>query len=301
MERRRHVVFGEQRIEVQREHRQHTRQNNRQLHPQECHQTARAKVARRILQFLVNGVERRLDHAQGKRQLDHRIRHHNQESHVLAHVQVVVENIPHAVSVEVSAVGVANQDGRQQPREEQAVFQHRAALLALVLEDVVDRNDDDNTRQRRRNRGEDEAQPDAADGIRIGEQTRNRARSRFQLAAVGQELIVLLTEEVNQRELIHRERFGANCRVVLERKENNHHHWGHVDDEQDVGVDMCQHVRNRVANLLLDQLRLRFADGEVMPFALVGGQDGQQDDGEHRQNDGQQRRARLRERFVRRR
>ena len=64
---------------------------------------------------------------------------------------------------------------------------------------------------------------------------------------------------------------------------------------------MRQHVRDRVANLLLDQLCLRFADGEVMPFALVGGQNGQQDDGEHRQNDGQQRRARLRERFVRRR
>ena len=48
---------------------------------------------------------------------------------------------------------------------------------------------------------------------------------------------------------------------------------------------MRQHIRDRVRNLLLDQLRLRFADGEVMPFALVGGQNGQQDDGEHGQND----------------
>ena len=61
---------------------------------------------------------------------------------------------------------------------------------------------------------------------------------------------------------------------------------------------MRKHVRDGVCDLLLLELCLGLGDGEVMPLALVGREHRQQDDREHREDYGQQRRARLRESLV---
>ena len=62
---------------------------------------------------------------------------------------------------------------------------------------------------------------------------------------------------------------------------------------------MREHVRDGVCDFLLLELCLGLGNGEVMPLALVGREHRQQDDREHCEDYGQQRRARLREGFVR--
>ena len=99
--------------------------------------------------------------------------------------------------------------------------------------------------------------------------------------------------------MIHAQRFRADRRVILEREEHDHDDRRHVNDEQHVRVNMREHIRRGVGDFLLDQLRLRLADGEVMTLALIAGEHRQQDDGKHRKNDRQQRCARLRKRLVR--
>ena len=256
-----HVILRKQGIEVQGKDGQHTGQHNGQLHLQEGDQTAGTQVPCRIFQLLINGVEGSLDHSQGEGQLHHRVGHDNQEADILLHVQVVIEYIPYAVGVEVGAVGIADQDGRQQPGEQHAVFHGHSPLLALVLEDVVDSNHHNDAGQCRRNGGHDEAEPDAANRSVITEQAGDTALPNLHLATVGQEFIILLTEEVDQRELIEGQGLGTNGRIVLEGEEDNHHHGGHVDDEKHVGINMCQHIGHGIGNLLLHQLGLGFADG----------------------------------------
>ena len=63
---------------------------------------------------------------------------------------------------------------------------------------------------------------------------------------------------------------------------------------------MREGIPDGICDLLFLQPRLGLGDGEVVALALVGGEHGEQHDGEHRENDGQQRGARLREGLVRR-
>ena len=63
---------------------------------------------------------------------------------------------------------------------------------------------------------------------------------------------------------------------------------------------MREGIPDGICDLLFLQPRLGLGDGEVVALALVGGEHGEQHNGEHRQNDGQQRGARLWEGFVRR-
>ena len=44
---------------------------------------AGAKIARGVLKLLVDGIKRRLDHSEGKGQLDHCVGHYDQQPHVL--------------------------------------------------------------------------------------------------------------------------------------------------------------------------------------------------------------------------
>ena len=259
MKRGGHIIFGKEGVEVQGKDGQYARKHNGQLHLEEGKQPARAKVARGILQLLVDGIERRLNHAQGEWQFDHRIGHDDEETHVLAHVQVGVEDIPHILGVEERAVGIADQNGGQKPGKQQAVFQHGGPLFAAVFEDVVDRHHHNHAGQRRRDGRKHEAQPDTAYRVRIGEQTGDGVGPRLELAAVGHELIILRPKEVDQREIAQAERLGADGGIVLESEKDDHHHGRHVDDEQHVGVDVCKHIGHGVGDLLLDQLGLGLA------------------------------------------
>ena len=299
MERGGHVVFRKQGVEVQGEYRQHAWQHNGQLYLEEGVQSACPKVARRVLQLLIYGVERRLDHAQCEWQLHHCIGHDDEETHIFAHVEVGIEYIPYLLGVEERAIGVADQNSGQQPREQQAVFQHSGPLLAAILKDVIDRHHHDDARQCRRQGRKHKAQPDAPHGVGIGKQTGNGVWPRFELAAVGHELVILRSKEVDQSEIAQAKRLGADGGVILEGEKDNHYHRRHIDDEQHVGVDVRKHIGHGVGNLLLDQLGLGFAHAEVVPLALIVGQHREQDDGKHGQQNGEQRRSRLGKGFVR--
>ena len=128
-------------------------------------------------------------------------------------------------------------------RREAVSYTH---LFAAIFENVVDRHHHDDARQRRRQGREHKAQPDAAHGVGIGEQAGDSVRPRFELAAVGHELIILRPKEVDQREITETEGFGADGRIVLESEQDDHHHGRHIDDEQHVGVDVRQHVGHGV-------------------------------------------------------
>ena len=114
---------------------------------------------------------------------------------MLGEVEVHIADVPDVLGVEVGAVGIADENGRQQPREKQAVFQHHAGLLAAVFEDVVAGNHDDQARERRGER------------------------------------------PVGKVELLH-----ADGAVGLERENDDHHHGDHVDDEEDIGIDVREGI-----------------------------------------------------------
>lgn len=63
-------------------------------------------------------------------------------------LKVMTRHIPHVLTVEVHPVGVADQDGGQQPGEQQAVLQNRAGLLLPVLKNVIAGRHDDDAGQR---------------------------------------------------------------------------------------------------------------------------------------------------------
>ena len=88
---------------------------------------------------------------------------------------------------------------------------------------------------------------------------------------------------------------------MVEGEDDDHDHRCHVDDKQNIGVDVRQHVPDRICDFLLLQLSLRFGNRQIVTLALVGRQHRQQDDGEHRQNNAEKSSTRLREGFVSRR
>ena len=292
-----HVVFGEQRVEVQREHRQHAGQHDGQLDLQERDQRTGPQVPGGVLQLAVDGVEGCLHHAQREGQLDHRVGHHDQEAHILTIVEVLAQHVPH-LAVEEGAEGIADQDRGQQPGEQQAGLHHDGALFVLVLEDVVDGHHHDDAGQRRRQGRQHEAEPYAAHGVCIGEHAGDDALADALLAPGGGVAVILGAEEVDQRPVGHVQRLGPHRRPVLEGEQHDHHHGGHVDDEQHIGVDMSQYPGHGALDPLLDQLGLGLADGQVMPLALVVVQHRQKRNGEQRQYDGQQCRPGLREGLV---
>ena len=168
-----------------------------------------------------------------------------------------------------------------------------------MLEDVVAGHNDDHARERRGDDGHDKAHLDTAERRLVGEHAGDRALADL-VGAAGREIrIVLLAEVVHERPLRKIKLAHTHGAERLEREDDDHHDRRHVDDEQDVGVDMREDVRHGVRDLLLLELRLRLGNGEVMPLALIGRENGEQEDREAREDDRKQRRARLRERLVR--
>ena len=77
-------------------------------------------------------------------------------------VEILVPDIPNIIAVEVGPIGVADQDGGQQPGKQQRIFQDNAGLFVALLENVVAGYHHHNTGQRSSKCGKDEAELDAA-------------------------------------------------------------------------------------------------------------------------------------------
>ena len=156
------------------------------------------------------------------------------------------------------------------------------------LKNVVAGDDDDQTGQRRRQNRQHKAHFDAAQGGLVGKQAGDRALPHLIGAPGGEILVVLGAEEVYQGPVGEVQFFHADGSVGLEGEDNDHHHGSHVNDKQDIGIDVGQCVPYGVGDLLLLQPGLGFGHGQVVALSLVSGQHGQQDDGEQGQDDGQQ-------------
>ena len=147
--------------------------------------------------------------------------------------------------------------------------------------------------------GEYKAEFDAAQGGLVGKEAGDGALPGLVGAPVGEVLVVLRTEEIDQRPLGEIQLLHPDSAIGLEGEDDNHHHGDHVDDEEHIGVDMGQDVGGRVRNLLLLEFGFGFGNREVVALALIGGEDGQQHDGEQGQNYAQKSRPGLGECLVR--
>ena len=213
-------------------------------------------------------------------------------------VEIATPHIPHVLAVEVDAVGVADEDGGQQPGEEEGVLQHCARLLIAVFEDVAACRHHDHAGQGGSNGGEHKAELDAPQGGLVGEEAGDGALAGLVGAPVGEVLVVLGAEEVHQGPVGEIQLLHADGPVGLEGKDDNHHHRDHVDDEEHIGVDVGQDVGDRVGDLLLLQPGLGLGNRQVVALSLIGGEHRQQHDGEHGQNNAQQGRPGLGEGLV---
>ena len=120
-----------------------------------------------------------LNHAQGEWQFDHRIGHDDEETHVLAHVQVGVEDIPHILGVEERAVGNIRMVGKSQWTA--GCIPARWTAFCRVFEDVVDPPPPRITQASAAARPKARSSADTAYRVRIGEQTGDGVGPRLEL------------------------------------------------------------------------------------------------------------------------
>ena len=256
-----HVILRKQGVEVQGKDRQDAGEDDGQLHLQEGPHRAGAQVPGGLFQLFVNGVEAGLDHPQGEGQLGDGVGHDDEQPHILGVVEVFAADVKDAFGIEEGPVGIADQDGGQQPGEEQGVFQGLAACLFSVLEYVVAGHHHDDAGQGCGDDGHDKAELDAAQGRFVGKQARNGVFAQFVGAPIGEILIVPGAEEVQHGPGGQIQSLHPDGLVGLEGEQDDHDHRGHVDDEEHIGVDVGQDVAGLAIDLLLYKLGLGLGHG----------------------------------------